>query len=214
MMMANFTISAFYLQIDKHYIICRSSSDMGYASGPMNLNRGGPVGVPMGGPVGPAINVEHQRSLSTTSRQSYDDNASLDSLSLQQQHRPSMSASSGTLPIAAPVAVGGIAPTPGGVPVVPPCSPGGLSSSSEHQQQQMMLQQQQQQEPVDPEREEEERRRKVQLYVFVIRCIAYPFNAKQPTDMIRRQTKVTPKQLQSLKDRFQVSVLFVILIVT
>ncbi|EPY81834.1 hypothetical protein CB1_000705006 [Camelus ferus] len=27
------------------------------------------------------------------------------------------------------------------------------------------------------------------LYVFVMRCIAYPFNAKQPTDMARRQQK-------------------------
>ncbi|KAK1888290.1 Calcium-dependent secretion activator 1 [Dissostichus eleginoides] len=27
------------------------------------------------------------------------------------------------------------------------------------------------------------------IYVFVLRCIAYPFNAKQPTDMARRQQK-------------------------
>uniref|UniRef100_A0A3Q2GFV0 Uncharacterized protein n=1 Tax=Cyprinodon variegatus TaxID=28743 RepID=A0A3Q2GFV0_CYPVA len=38
-------------------------------------------------------------------------------------------------------------------------------------------------------REEEERKKKLQLYVFVMRCIAYPFNAKQPTDMARRQQK-------------------------
>uniref|UniRef100_A0A2C9K1R7 PH domain-containing protein n=1 Tax=Biomphalaria glabrata TaxID=6526 RepID=A0A2C9K1R7_BIOGL len=52
------------------------------------------------------------------------------------------------------------------------------------------------------EREEEERKRRLQLYVFVMRCIAYPFNAKQPTDMARRQTKVTKAQLQTIKERF------------
>ena len=36
-----------------------------------------------------------------------------------------------------------------------------------------------------------------------MRCIAYPFNAKQPTDMARRQTKVSKQQLQTIKDRFQ-----------
>ncbi|KAL7986219.1 hypothetical protein Chor_011385 [Crotalus horridus] len=40
------------------------------------------------------------------------------------------------------------------------------------------------------QKEEEERKKKLQLYVFVMRCIAYPFNAKQPTDMARRQQKV------------------------
>lgn len=47
----------------------------------------------------------------------------------------------------------------------------------------------------EPERhldEEQERRIRLQLYVFVVRCIAYPFNAKQPTDMARRQQKVSP----------------------
>lgn len=39
--------------------------------------------------------------------------------------------------------------------------------------------------------EEQERRIRLQLYVFVVRCIAYPFNAKQPTDMARRQQKVS-----------------------
>jgi len=52
------------------------------------------------------------------------------------------------------------------------------------------------------QREEDERRRNLQLYVFVMRCIAHPFNAKQPTDMVRRQTKVTRAQLQSVRDRF------------
>ncbi|XP_075317315.1 calcium-dependent secretion activator 1-like isoform X10 [Odontesthes bonariensis] len=52
-------------------------------------------------------------------------------------------------------------------------------------------------------REEEERKKKLQLYVFVMRCVAYPFNAKQPTDMARRQQKITKQQLQQTKDRFQ-----------
>lgn len=54
------------------------------------------------------------------------------------------------------------------------------------------------------EREEEEKRRRIQLYVFVMRCIAYPFSAKQPTDMVRRHAKVTKQQLQSIRERFQV----------
>ena len=41
------------------------------------------------------------------------------------------------------------------------------------------------------QKEEEERKIKLQIYVFVLRCIAYPFNAKQPTDMARRQQKVS-----------------------
>uniref|UniRef100_A0A8C1ULC0 Ca2+-dependent activator protein for secretion b n=1 Tax=Cyprinus carpio TaxID=7962 RepID=A0A8C1ULC0_CYPCA len=53
------------------------------------------------------------------------------------------------------------------------------------------------------QREEEERKKKLQLYVFVMRCIAYPFNAKQPTDMARRQLKITKQQLQTTKDRFE-----------
>ncbi|MEQ2226793.1 hypothetical protein ILYODFUR_031026 [Ilyodon furcidens] len=40
------------------------------------------------------------------------------------------------------------------------------------------------------QKEEKERRTKLQIYVFVMRCISYPFNAKQPTDMARRQQKV------------------------
>nr|CAD7411837.1 unnamed protein product [Timema poppensis] len=54
------------------------------------------------------------------------------------------------------------------------------------------------------EREEEERKRKIQLYVFISRCIAYPFNAKQPTDMTRRQTKITKQQLETIQGRFQI----------
>ncbi|VDK57031.1 unnamed protein product [Anisakis simplex] len=53
------------------------------------------------------------------------------------------------------------------------------------------------------EMEEEERKRKLQLYVFVAKCIAYHFNAKQPTDMARRQMKVNKQELARIKDRFQ-----------
>ncbi|XP_060770755.1 calcium-dependent secretion activator 2 isoform X2 [Neoarius graeffei] len=53
------------------------------------------------------------------------------------------------------------------------------------------------------QREEAERKTKLQIYVFVLRCIAYPFNAKQPTDMARRQQKLNKQQLQAVKDRFQ-----------
>ncbi|KAM3621222.1 uncharacterized protein V6R79_008109 [Siganus canaliculatus] len=53
------------------------------------------------------------------------------------------------------------------------------------------------------QREEEEKKKRLQLYVFVMRCIAYPFNAKQPTDMARRQQKINKQQLQTVKDRFQ-----------
>ncbi|XP_076620487.1 calcium-dependent secretion activator 1 isoform X2 [Colletes latitarsis] len=60
---------------------------------------------------------------------------------------------------------------------------------------------------VDPQdkqkREEEERKTRIQLYVFVSRCIAYPFNAKQPLDMTRRQLKVTKQQLETICSRFQ-----------
>uniref|UniRef100_A0A672FB99 Ca2+-dependent activator protein for secretion a n=1 Tax=Salarias fasciatus TaxID=181472 RepID=A0A672FB99_SALFA len=53
------------------------------------------------------------------------------------------------------------------------------------------------------QREEEERKKRLQLYVFVMRCIAYPFNAKQPTDMARRQQKISKQHLQMVKERFQ-----------
>ncbi|XP_054280799.1 calcium-dependent secretion activator [Macrosteles quadrilineatus] len=53
------------------------------------------------------------------------------------------------------------------------------------------------------EREEEERKRRIQLYVFISRCIAYPFNSKQPTDMTRRQLKITKQQLELIQGRFQ-----------
>ncbi|XP_061419101.1 calcium-dependent secretion activator 1-like [Lethenteron reissneri] len=51
---------------------------------------------------------------------------------------------------------------------------------------------------------DEDRRRRMQLYVFVSRCVAYPFNAKQVTDMARRQPKVNKQQLMSIKERFTI----------
>ncbi|XP_076760402.1 calcium-dependent secretion activator 1 isoform X3 [Xylocopa sonorina] len=53
------------------------------------------------------------------------------------------------------------------------------------------------------EREEEERKTRIQLYVFVSRCISYPFNAKQPLDMTKRPLKVTKQQLETICSRFQ-----------
>lgn len=53
------------------------------------------------------------------------------------------------------------------------------------------------------ERQEEDRKRRIQLYVFVSRCVSYPFNSKQPTDMTKRQAKVTKQQLDMVTNRFQ-----------
>ncbi|KAF0293887.1 Calcium-dependent secretion activator 2 [Amphibalanus amphitrite] len=53
------------------------------------------------------------------------------------------------------------------------------------------------------EREEEERKKRLQLYVFVLRCISYPFNAKQPNDLTKRYQKVTKQQLEVIQGRFQ-----------
>ncbi|XP_017467740.1 PREDICTED: calcium-dependent secretion activator isoform X9 [Rhagoletis zephyria] len=53
------------------------------------------------------------------------------------------------------------------------------------------------------ERQEEDRKRRIQLYVFVSRCISYPFNAKQPTDMTKRQPKIAKQQLETITQRFQ-----------
>lgn len=52
------------------------------------------------------------------------------------------------------------------------------------------------------ERDEAERKFRLQLYVFVIRCITYPFNAKQPNDMTRRHLKVQKGQLEQMVVRF------------
>ncbi|XP_059508335.1 calcium-dependent secretion activator 2 isoform X15 [Stegostoma tigrinum] len=59
------------------------------------------------------------------------------------------------------------------------------------------------QERIQREEEDSQKRKALQLYVFLLRCIAYPFNAKQPTDMARRQQKLNKQQLQTIKERFQ-----------
>ncbi|KAF7633095.1 hypothetical protein Mgra_00007524 [Meloidogyne graminicola] len=58
------------------------------------------------------------------------------------------------------------------------------------------------QERIKAEEEEEDRKRCLQLYVFVAKCIAYHFNAKQPTDMARRRLKITKSELTRIKERF------------
>lgn len=73
---------------------------------------------------------------------------------------------------------GGLAPSSSGRSGARPTSPSPSAVSEEKEDLEKL------------HREEEERKRKLQLYVFVMRCIAYPFNAKQPTDMARRQQKV------------------------
>lgn len=50
--------------------------------------------------------------------------------------------------------------------------------------------------------EEDDHRRRLQIYVFVLRCVAFPFNAKQPHDMQRRQAKISKQELNKIKDRF------------
>lgn len=51
-------------------------------------------------------------------------------------------------------------------------------------------------------KEEDEHRQRLQIYVFVLRCVAFPFNAKQPHDMQRRQTKISKQELAKIKERF------------
>ncbi|KAG5668905.1 hypothetical protein PVAND_016818 [Polypedilum vanderplanki] len=51
--------------------------------------------------------------------------------------------------------------------------------------------------------EEEERKKRIQIYVFVSRCISYPFNSKQPNDMTKRQHKITKQNLDTIINRFQ-----------
>ncbi|XP_014468672.1 PREDICTED: calcium-dependent secretion activator isoform X3 [Dinoponera quadriceps] len=53
------------------------------------------------------------------------------------------------------------------------------------------------------EREEVERKQRIQLYVFISRCIAYSFNAKQPLDMVRKPIKVTKQLLEATCSRCQ-----------
>ena len=51
--------------------------------------------------------------------------------------------------------------------------------------------------------EEETHRRRLQLYVFVMRCISYPFTAKENQNDGRRPNRITLEQFQKIKDRFQ-----------
>ncbi len=53
-------------------------------------------------------------------------------------------------------------------------------------------------------KEEEERKRRIQLYVFVLRSIAYNFNAKQPNDLQKRHLKVTKDALEKMKAKIEV----------
>ena len=58
------------------------------------------------------------------------------------------------------------------------------------------------------EREEVERKQRIQLYVFVLRSIAYTFNAKPPTDMQKRHLKVTREGHDKIKAKIEVGCSF------
>ena len=53
------------------------------------------------------------------------------------------------------------------------------------------------------QQEDDERRERLQSYIFVLRSIAYPFNARQPTDMARRHARVSKQDLVKIKQRFE-----------
>lgn len=53
------------------------------------------------------------------------------------------------------------------------------------------------------QQEDDERKERLQLYIFVLRCIAYPFNARQPTDLARRHARVSKQDLEKIKQRFE-----------
>lgn len=50
--------------------------------------------------------------------------------------------------------------------------------------------------------EEDDHKRRLQIYVFVLRCIAFPFNAKQPHDMQKRQAKINKQEIAKIKEKF------------
>jgi len=131
----------------------------------------------------PSISVD-QRSMSTASRASYDDSG--DNASIAGTASPGG-------PLHHPYRATGSSLPPPASPSLSASSPGGergdAAALSDHDR---------------PERDEEDRQRCMHIYVFVIRCIAYPFNAKQPTDMARRQLKVNKQQMHSIRERFQV----------
>ncbi|XP_067934270.1 calcium-dependent secretion activator 1-like isoform X2 [Watersipora subatra] len=53
--------------------------------------------------------------------------------------------------------------------------------------------------------EQEDRRRQLQIYVFVLRCIAFPFNAKQkpPQATYKRHAKMSKQEHHRIKERFR-----------
>ena len=55
-------------------------------------------------------------------------------------------------------------------------------------------------------KDEEDRKERIQLYVFVLRCIAYPFNAKQPNDMTKRHNKLSKEGLERLRAKVEVEI--------
>ncbi|VDL63173.1 unnamed protein product [Hymenolepis diminuta] len=55
----------------------------------------------------------------------------------------------------------------------------------------------------EKEKEEMDRETRLEIYLFVVRCISYPFYAKLPTDPVKRYLKVTKSHLTALKGRFQ-----------
>ena len=81
------------------------------------------------------------------------------------------------------------------------------SNDTLNKQQNKLKQQQQVQNQtqvvIEQNQEIEDHKKRLQIYVFVCRCIAYHFIAKQPTDMVRRQVKITKQQLQQVKDNFE-----------
>ncbi|CAL8360394.1 unnamed protein product [Lota lota] len=80
----------------------------------------------------------------------------------------------------------------------PPAAPPGRRDEEKKEKEKRALEEEE-----EEKRKEQERRTKLQIYVFVLRCIAYPFNAKQPTDMTRRQQKMNKQHLQAVKESFQ-----------
>ena len=58
------------------------------------------------------------------------------------------------------------------------------------------------------QKDEEDRKQRIQLYVFVLRSISYPFNAKQPGDMTKRHLKVDKVGLDKLRSKVEVLQIF------
>ncbi|XP_060633729.2 calcium-dependent secretion activator 2 isoform X10 [Anolis sagrei] len=85
---------------------------------------------------------------------------------------------------------GGVGSASSSSPAARPASPSPSARSDGREEQERL------------QKEEREKRLRLQLYAFIARCIAHPFNAKQPTDMARRQQKLNKQQLQVVKERF------------